>query len=53
MSVPLGRSDRLPVGIHVAARPGADRLLLALAYELEEAAAWTHVRPEPALAGPA
>jgi amidase len=53
MSVPLGRSDGLPVGIHFAARPGADRLLLALAYELEEVAAWTHARPEPALAGPA
>ena len=35
MTVPLGHHDGLPVGIHFAAAPGADRLLLALAYELE------------------
>jgi amidase len=46
MSVPLGWSDGLPVGIHFSARPGADRLLLALAYELEEAAPWAGVRPD-------
>ncbi|MGY2067043.1 amidase family protein [Blastococcus sp. SYSU DS0619] len=45
MSVPLGRHDGLPVGMHVAARPGADRLLLELAYELEEAAPWGGVTP--------
>ncbi|WP_211176945.1 TetR family transcriptional regulator [Pseudonocardia acidicola] len=44
MSVPLGRHDGLPVGIHFAVRPGADRLLLALAYELEAAAPWVGVR---------
>ncbi|MGY1706559.1 amidase [Geodermatophilus sp. SYSU D00697] len=49
MSVPLGRDDGLPVGIHLAARSGADRLLLALAYELEEAAPWASARPEPRL----
>ena len=48
MSVPLGRSDGLPVGMHVAAPPGADALLLALAYELEQAAPWTDVRPDTA-----
>ncbi|WP_369255218.1 amidase [Geodermatophilus amargosae] len=52
MSVPLGRHDELPVGIHVAARPGADRLLLELAFELEEAAPWADTRPpERHLAG--
>jgi amidase len=40
MSVPLGRQDGLPVGLHFAAPPGADRVLLALAYELEAAAPW-------------
>jgi amidase len=47
MSVPLGWSDGLPVGIHLAARPGADGLLLALAYELEQAAPWADRRPDP------
>ncbi|WP_166532305.1 amidase [Blastococcus xanthinilyticus] len=40
MSLPLGQDDGLPVGMHIAARPGADALLLALAYELEQAAPW-------------
>ncbi|MCZ2847805.1 amidase family protein [Modestobacter sp. VKM Ac-2978] len=52
MSVPLGRSGGLPVGVHFAARPGADRLLLALAHELEAAAPWADVQPDVAwLAG--
>lgn len=52
MTVPLGRHGGLPVGIHFAARPGADRLLLALAYELEAAAPWAGKRPDIAwLAG--
>ncbi|MGY1775516.1 amidase [Geodermatophilus sp. SYSU D00804] len=52
MSVPLGRHDGLPVGIHFAARPGADRMLLELALELEGAAPWADVRPpEPAAPG--
>lgn len=46
MTVPLGRSGGLPVGIHFAARPGADRLLLALAYELEAAAPWAGTSPD-------
>jgi amidase len=46
MSVPLGRHDGLPVGIHFAARPGADRLLLALACELEAAAPWASITPD-------
>jgi amidase len=48
MTVPLGRDDGLPVGIHFAAAPGADRLLLALAYELEAAAPWSAAWPETA-----
>lgn len=41
MSVPLHSSDRgLPVGIHFAAAPGADALLLGLAYQLERARPW-------------
>ena len=48
MSVPLGRDRGLPVGMHVAARPGADGTLLALAAELEAAAPWADVRPDTA-----
>jgi amidase len=46
MSVPLGHADGLPVGVHFAARPGADRVLLSLAYELEAASPWAHLRPD-------
>lgn len=45
MSVPLGEAGGLPVGIHFAAAPGADALLLELAFELEQAAPWRHRRP--------
>ena len=48
MTVPLGRDDGLPVGIHFAAAPGADRRLLALAYELEAAAPWSATLPDTA-----
>lgn len=41
MSVPLHVSlAGLPIGAHFAARPGADGLLLGLAYELEAAEPW-------------
>ncbi|HRI08035.1 MAG TPA: amidase family protein, partial [Nannocystaceae bacterium] len=41
MSVPLHVSPAgLPIGAHFAARPGADGLLLGLAYELEAAEPW-------------
>ncbi len=48
VSLPLGRDGGLPVGVHAAAAPGADRLLLSLAYELEAAAPWADVRPDTA-----
>lgn len=34
-TLPLGRHDGLPVGMHFAAAPGRDALLLALLYEVE------------------
>lgn len=41
MSVPLHTSrEGLPIGAHFSAAPGADALLLALAYELEQARPW-------------
>jgi amidase len=41
MSVPLHwTEDGVPVGIHLAAAPGADALLLGLAYQLEAARPW-------------
>ncbi|RYZ04238.1 MAG: amidase [Myxococcales bacterium] len=41
MSVPLYFADEhLPIGVQLAAPPGADALLLSLAYELEQARPW-------------
>jgi amidase len=41
MSMPLHFSESgLPIGMHFAAAPGADALLLGLAYQLEEARPW-------------
>jgi amidase len=41
MSVPLWFPDgELPIGAHFAAAPGADALLLGLAYQLEAARPW-------------
>jgi amidase len=45
ISLPLGRHEGLPVGIHLAAAPGADATVLRLAYELEAAAPWADRRP--------
>lgn len=45
ISLPLGRSadGRLPIGIHFAGALGSERMLLELAYELEEAAPFSHL----------
>jgi len=46
ISLPLGQSEKgLPTGAHFAAPNGHERVLLALAYELEEAFAWRERRP--------
>jgi amidase len=46
MSVPLEQVGGLPVGMHLAAAPGADALLLHLAFELEEARPWAARLPQ-------
>jgi amidase/6-aminohexanoate-cyclic-dimer hydrolase len=47
MSVPLCWSETgLPIGIHLAARFGADETLMSLAADLERARPWFHRRPE-------
>ncbi|NND22983.1 MAG: amidase [Silicimonas sp.] len=54
MSVPLCWSeDGLPIGIHLAARFGADEVLMSLAADLERARPWFSRRPPalPARAG--
>lgn len=46
MSVPLGWSKAgLPIGVHFAAPIGEEAMLLALAYELEQAQPWADLRP--------
>lgn len=46
MSVPLGQTaDGRPIGLQFAAAPGEDGMLMALAYQLEDAAPWAGRRP--------
>jgi amidase len=45
-SVPLyWNGDNLPIGVHLAARFGADEDLMSLCADLEHAAPWFHKRP--------
>jgi amidase len=47
MSVPLyWTADGLPLGVHFAARWGAEPLLCSLAAQLEKVAPWAHRRPD-------
>jgi amidase len=44
ISLPMGTSDNgLPIGMQFSAGYGEDKILLELAYELEEAKAWKHI----------
>ena len=44
ISLPLGQSpEQLPIGVMFAARRGAERMLLELAYELEEASPFARI----------
>jgi amidase len=46
ISLPMGMSSAgLPIGIQFTAPPGGERRLLELAYGLEAARPWTHLRP--------
>jgi amidase len=46
VSLPLHvTADGLPVGVMLAARPGEDQALLALAAQVEAAAPWLDRRP--------
>jgi amidase/6-aminohexanoate-cyclic-dimer hydrolase len=49
-SVPLVWSEGLPIGIHLAARFGADEVLMALCADLERARPWFGRRP-PQISG--
>lgn len=40
ISIPTGMCDGLPIGVQLAAAPGRDDLLLAVAAQLEEAVPW-------------
>lgn len=54
MSVPLGWSKAgLPIGVHFAAQVGEEAMLLALAYELEQAQPWADMRPTLSFSAPA
>ena len=44
-AIPFSVSDGLPVGIHLAARFGADDLLISVAAEIERSHPWGHHHP--------
>ncbi len=47
MSVPLfWTEEMLPIGVQLASGTGSDKLLLSLAYELEQAQPWQHRWPQ-------
>ena len=49
ISLPMGTSDnQLPIGMQFSASYGEDKILLELAYELEEAKAWKHIHEQVA-----
>lgn len=49
ISLPMGTSDNdLPIGMQFSAGYGEDKVLLELAYELEEAKAWKHIHEQVA-----
>lgn len=46
IALPLGMSaGGLPIGLQFSARPGAERLLLELAYAIERARPWARLKP--------
>ncbi len=49
ISLPFGQTNALPVGVMIGGHPGAEALLLSLAAQLEQAAAWptTPIDPRP------
>jgi amidase len=54
MSVPLAWNDEgLPIGSHFLARLGGERVLFALAGQLEQARPWAHRRPPISVGSPA
>jgi amidase len=53
ISLPVAHTaDGTPVGVQLVAAHGREDLLLALAGQLEAAADWRTLAPEPASAGP-
>jgi amidase len=52
--IPVGlRPDGLPLGVQLVGPPGSERLLLAVAGQIEQAAPWPRHAPAPAAESPA